>query len=281
MKFIHITFQTPSVYQLSQREMQLNYAFPAVLEFPRFSMIISDDQFLSVSSQIFNESQHSADSLCLNLLQLDDAVYEQFWARFSLFTSIKPQCLKYYFQQLCGSVFQTNQKASSVSSASTSAQPQTSSEPKTDSDQNGLFKFRESVQRRKSPKLTQKRAMFTKILQTALAHLRNTSFEDKSEAELCDLINEVRPFEKTGLWKEVAQMNGTTSKQALDYYHHTYQNVLYEQLSIHDKGVLRTLNLQLQHEKPTQVTNRFMEMTGNKYFKHNVTMYIVNLRRNE
>ncbi|CAL5977526.1 Hypothetical_protein [Hexamita inflata] len=98
------------------------------------------------------------------------------------------------------------------------------------------------------------------------------------DKEICQFINtKIKLNEKTLFWKQVVELSdGKTSKQIQDYYHHTYQNVMFDkQLSISDKQTLRQLSAFWKDEKPTYVSGKFLEMSpGNAYFKHNITMYV-------
>ncbi|CAL5988680.1 SANT/Myb_domain [Hexamita inflata] len=203
---------------------------------------------------------YSHQSLIYSILMLDNDQFDLFWLSFSHYTNIPVQELKCAFNTLATNILSNNYTQELDS-----------------------FQFRKSVYRQQSQSVIQFRNLFTGVLKRVLNVFFKTDLNKSSEKEICLFLNaNVKMSDKTAFWKEVAQyINGKTNKQIQDYYCHSYQNVIYDrQLSTQDKNILRYLNEFWQDQRPVFVADKFLEMTSEKdYFKHNIIMYIINVRR--
>ncbi|CAL6012587.1 Hypothetical_protein [Hexamita inflata] len=104
-----------------------------------------------------------------------------------------------------------------------------------------------------------------------------------NDQELCIQINDY--FKNSGqkdLWKQLNEQIPTkTIKQLREYYQKSFQRVLYDnQIDVEDKETLRQLMEQMTDDSPTSIANSFCMISKNKnYFKRNIVMYIINLKR--
>ncbi|CAL5977552.1 Hypothetical_protein [Hexamita inflata] len=245
---------------------------------------ITEREFLTIASLVYgkltqNYNDLTDQALVYSILMLRDTQYDSFWSMYSEYAGLPIQTLQSLFQALSHNIFfATTRWSTCVQEANLL---QTSLINLTASDNN--FKFRKSVNRKQSPALVQYRQQFTSWLKSVLKITRDLNFDEMDDKEICQFINtKIKLNEKTLFWKQVVELSdGKTSKQIQDYYHHTYQNVMFDkQLSISDKQTLRQLSAFWKDEKPTYVSGKFLEMSpGNTYFKHNITMYVINLRR--
>ncbi|CAL6005678.1 SANT/Myb_domain [Hexamita inflata] len=85
-------------------------------------------------------------------------------------------------------------------------------------------------------------------------------------------------------WKSMqSRMPDKTVKQVRDYYHRSFQQVLYNcQISYEDKQVLQKLMAASPQERPTDIATHFLEICSNEvknYSRRNIVVYIVNARR--
>ncbi|CAL6040123.1 SANT/Myb_domain [Hexamita inflata] len=148
-------------------------------------------------------------------------------------------------------------------------------------------RMRKSVSRNKPAASDQFRVEFTEALRAVLQlfYPHALCYQNISEQQLCQAINEhTKEMNKTKFWREmVNRMPHKTSKQVQDYYAHTYQKALFQkQLSMEDKVTLRNLSALHPEWKPAAVVDAFLEtVDGKDYFKHNIMMYIINLRRQD
>ncbi|CAL6058090.1 Hypothetical_protein [Hexamita inflata] len=104
-----------------------------------------------------------------------------------------------------------------------------------------------------------------------------------NDQELCIQINDY--FKNSGqkdLWKQLNEQIPTkTIKQLREYYQKSFQRVLYDnQIDVEDKETLRQLMEQMTDDSPTSIANSFCMVSKNQnYFKRNIVMYIINLKR--
>ncbi|CAL5988648.1 Hypothetical_protein [Hexamita inflata] len=191
---------------------------------------------------------------------LENEPYDQFWRFFSMYTSIQENELKSTFN-LLSNVIMSQKYSREINS----------------------FQFRKSVYRQQSEPVIQFRNVFTIALKQVLNKLYQIDIQEYSEKDVCLFLNtNLKTSDKTTFWQEVTQqIQGKTNKQIQDYYCHSYQTVIYDrQLSNQDKTILRYLNEFWNYQRPAFVADKFLEMVNEKnYFKHNIIMYIINLRR--
>ncbi|CAL6064526.1 Hypothetical_protein [Hexamita inflata] len=225
--------------------------------------VVHDQQLLTLASLVYNKLFKGGDLsnqfLIYSITVLDDVAYSHFWSQLSAFSEIPQNTLKTLFQPL-----QTHYLTTNITSA-----------PTID------FKFRKSVNRKQSAVIIQNKLEFRTNLKAILKRFFNSSFEHYDDKELCEFLNiNLKTGDKTEFWSEMGAIQNKTSKQTQDYYHHTFQNALFQnQLSIKDKSDLKNLSCFWKNQTPTFVAKKFMEMNQQEYFKHNVIMYVINLRR--
>ncbi|CAL6092947.1 SANT/Myb_domain [Hexamita inflata] len=104
-----------------------------------------------------------------------------------------------------------------------------------------------------------------------------------SERDICQMVNKfIDRHGQKDIWFHVQKLiPSKTVKQLREYYQKSFQRVLYNNnFEAQDKELIRQLVEKYSDDSPTQITNKFMCMCSNKnYFKRNIVMYIVNLKR--
>ncbi|CAL6040522.1 SANT/Myb_domain [Hexamita inflata] len=143
--------------------------------------------------------------------------------------------------------------------------------------------FRKSVPRQKSIVFDQFSKLFGLALAQTLQFFTGTLYTEDSQ--LCQAVNSYLEYNtKHKFWSKMTELiPGKSNKQVQDYYAHSFQKVLFtKQLTIEDKMLIRKLNEELINEKPSYVSQMFMNsVKSEEYFKHNIIMYIINLRRQD
>ncbi|CAL6071227.1 Hypothetical_protein [Hexamita inflata] len=136
--------------------------------------------------------------------------------------------------------------------------------------------FRTSTERKISNFSTEFETQF----ETALKNALNVQFENENDE--IDFVGKMGTQERRELWIRVQQeIQNKTTKQLRDYFQNTYQKRKYNKcISNEDKKYLQLLNDEFKTERPSYITDLFLEHKK-EYFRHNVLMYIINLRRFE
>ncbi|CAL5996303.1 Hypothetical_protein [Hexamita inflata] len=136
--------------------------------------------------------------------------------------------------------------------------------------------FRTSTERKISNFSTEFEIQFEIALKNALM----IQFENENDE--IDFVGKMGTKERRELWIRVQQeIQNKTTKQLRDYFQNTYQKRKYKKcISNEDKKYLQLLNDEFKTERPSYITDLFLEHKK-EYFRHNVLMYIINLRRFE
>ncbi|CAL6082695.1 Hypothetical_protein [Hexamita inflata] len=109
------------------------------------------------------------------------------------------------------------------------------------------------------------------------------NIQQPDNKKLCqELLNY---FENNGsiqFWKQMHELIPEKSKvQLREYFQNSFKRFMHQEfLSQEDKIVLKDLIMQMKDRKPSEIAEKFMEMARDKnYFKRNVIMYVVNLKK--
>ncbi|CAL6049064.1 Hypothetical_protein [Hexamita inflata] len=160
---------------------------------------------------------------------------------------------------------------------------QTQQSVQEDNQQNiGKKKVRQTYQRAIKQEYVEFQQLFSqKLKEIILTYVPDAVITN--DQELCIQINDY--FKNSGqkyFWKQLNdQIPNKTSKQLREYYQKSFQRVLYDNsIDVEDKETLRQLIEQMPNDTPTSIANAFCEVSRNKnYFKRNIVMYIINLKR--
>ncbi|CAL6104747.1 Hypothetical_protein [Hexamita inflata] len=274
LKIQHYNFSNTAV-QVVSGQVSRNSHFASVLQMKPNTQ---ETDFLSRAAQVlerFNSNQVTP--AVYQVMMLRDDEYEQFWSEMRVQSGIPSSELQDFFSNHVAPKFLFKYDSFSQSSSSDAAQ--------TTIQESKGQKFRRSVSRQKSSASDQFRELFANGLATILSRFTLDSFADLSHADICNKVNAyLEHNDKTQFWRTMTEaIEGKSSKQIQDYYAHSFQKAIYtRQLSTEDKALLRQLSQQMAEAKPSQVALEFLGRAAFKdYFKHNVVMYVINLRRTE
>ncbi|CAL6097409.1 Hypothetical_protein [Hexamita inflata] len=109
------------------------------------------------------------------------------------------------------------------------------------------------------------------------------NIQEPDNKKLCTKI--LNYFENNGsikFWKQMHELiPEKSSVQLREYFQNSFKRFMHQEyLSQEDKIVLKDLIMQMKDRKPSEIADKFMEMTEDKnYFKRNVIMYVVNLKK--
>ncbi|CAL6081753.1 Hypothetical_protein [Hexamita inflata] len=146
-------------------------------------------------------------------------------------------------------------------------------------------KVRQTYKRALSQQFTEFQNSFAQSMKQVLREqsLLHVDLEIHTEQELCACVNNhLKESGQKQFWKRMNELIPSKNiKQLREYYQKSFQRVLYEnQIDYADKEVLRELIRKHQTESPTEIAGRFMQVCAQKnYFKRNIVMYIINLKR--
>ncbi|CAL6027452.1 Hypothetical_protein [Hexamita inflata] len=240
---------------------------------------IQETAFLSRAAQVlehFNSNSQVTPAV-YQVMMLKDDEYELFWSEMRIQSGVPSSELQDFFSNHVAPKFLFKYDSFSQSSSLDAAQ--------TTFQESKGQKFRRSVSRQKSSASDQFRELFANGLTTILSRLTLDSYVDLSYADICNKVNSyLEHNDKTQFWRTMTEaIEGKSSKQIQDYYAHSFQKAIYtRQLSTEDKVLLRQLSQQMADAKPSKVALEFLSRSEYAdYFKHNVVMYVINLRRTE
>ncbi|CAL6081755.1 Hypothetical_protein [Hexamita inflata] len=146
-------------------------------------------------------------------------------------------------------------------------------------------KVRQTYKRALSQQFTEFQNSFAQSMKQVLREqsLLHVDLEIHTEQELCACVNNhLKESGQKQFWKRMNELIPSKNiKQLREYYQKSFQRVLYEnQIDYADKEVQRELIRKHQTESPTEIAGRFMQVCAQKnYFKRNIVMYIINLKR--
>ncbi|CAL6006081.1 Hypothetical_protein [Hexamita inflata] len=233
--------------------------------------VIREGVFLSKATEVLktfpNSQNNNSDTAVYQIMMLRNDEYNQFWETMHSQSGVPSSELQQYFTTTV--VPHNLVKSSDDSKISFSSLEETKQ------------KFRKSVSRQKTSVSDQFRELFAVSLKENLNRFTFKSYESLRNAELCLKVNAyLEKNDKVRFWKAMV-VQGKTSKQIQDYYLHSFQMAIYpRQLSTEDKQLLRHLNEQMASQRPNKVVLEFLSRTAFKdFFKHNILMYIINIRR--
>ncbi|CAL5972156.1 Hypothetical_protein [Hexamita inflata] len=132
-----------------------------------------------------------------------------------------------------------------------------------------------------SKRFTDFQILFEKSIQKVL--LRYGIDECESSQEVCRQVNMFLQFtNKRSFWNQVQQLIPEKSdKQLREYYQKSFQRLMHESLTDEDdKQLLKQLFINGTDKRAAVLADEFMQVCKHKnYFKRNIVMYIVNLKR--
>ncbi|CAL5991172.1 Hypothetical_protein [Hexamita inflata] len=146
----------------------------------------------------------------------------------------------------------------------------------------GRKKVRQTYHRDIKPEYQQFQKLFSeKLFQVLQSSDKSAQVTD--DRDLClkvnqHLINHRQKF----FWHHLQTLiPHKTVKQLREYYQKSFTRVLYDsQIDVQDKEFLHQMIDKQMETSPTAIANQFLEVCCNKnYFKRNIVMYIINLRR--
>ncbi|CAL5972080.1 Hypothetical_protein [Hexamita inflata] len=147
----------------------------------------------------------------------------------------------------------------------------------------------EVSQQQDSKKLTERQIshnqfvlVFRHCLMAVYYRHNDRSIKINSDQQLCETINTfMKSFGHVQFWKAIQQLiPDKTVKQLRDFYAKSFQKVLFEtQMEEQDKLMLRKM-VDLEGS-PSDIADKFLQLTGKNYFQRNIIMYVINLRRRQ
>ncbi|CAL5996317.1 Hypothetical_protein [Hexamita inflata] len=237
------------------------------------------------------------DGICVasSVMQLSESDYSLFWILLETVMRIKVVVLKQYFvytvvprymvsleSPLNNCVYSFNSTEQNVSAFASQPKENLQNVPMQQPVDKQSRCFRSSVSRQKSDQQIQ----FQNHFSISVSHLLSIQTGQEvlvSELELCTRLNEhLRTCPKQSFWNALSElMQNKTARQLSDYYTNSYsKNQHKEQLTIKDKKILREMSQEMQMMKPAEVANAFLSRQKTQtYFKRNVVMYIINMRK--
>ncbi|CAL6056235.1 Hypothetical_protein [Hexamita inflata] len=236
--------------------------------------VIREGAFLSKAAEVLQSVDHSgsssSDTAVYQIMMLRDGEYQQFWETMHGQSGVPSSELQQYFSTVVvPRHLVKNETRPDDSHVASSSQEDTKQ------------KFRKSVSRQKTSASDQFRELFAASLKENLSRCTFESHDGLGHAQLCVKVNAyLEHNDKVAFWRAMV-VPGKTSKQVQDYYLHSFQVAIYpRQLSTADKQLLRLLSEQMASQRPSKVALEFLSRAAYQdYFKHNILMYIINLRR--
>ncbi|CAL6059100.1 Hypothetical_protein [Hexamita inflata] len=215
------------------------------------------------------------------IMQLSEYNYNQFWSKLQSIMNIRAGILLHYFVY---NLVPLNMITLSSEKSNSISYPQTNSPQSLVTEQSHQSKcFRSSVTRQKSYQQTQFQNLFALSIKKLILIQTNKDINQLDNTQLCVYVNQfLKNYPKQQFWTMLSELiAGKTARQLYDYYTNSFSKFLFSgQLSTEDKTALRALNEQMADQKPSVVAQSFLDsFQSQQYFKHNVIMYVVNLRK--
>ncbi|CAL6040502.1 Hypothetical_protein [Hexamita inflata] len=246
-----------------------------------------NEQFLLSASNVLSKitkNHYYFNGTCIasEIMQLSECNYDQFWRNLQSIMNISTSVLQHFFVYNLVplnmiapiSTEKSNSILSSLASSPQSLVAEQSQQSKC---------FRSSVTRQKSYQQTQFQNLFALSIKKLILMQTNKDIDQLENTQLCVYVNQfLKNYPKQQFWTMLSELiAGKTARQLYDYYTNSFSKFLYSgQLSTEDKTALRALNEQMADQKPSVVAQRFLDtFQTQQYFKHNVIMYVVNLRK--
>ncbi|CAL6082681.1 Hypothetical_protein [Hexamita inflata] len=109
------------------------------------------------------------------------------------------------------------------------------------------------------------------------------NIQQPDNKKLCqELLNYFENYGSIKFWKQMHELIPEKSKvQLREYFQNSFKRFVHQEyLSQEDKIVLKDLIIQMKDRKPSEIADKFMEIAKDKnYFKRNVIMYVVNMKK--
>ncbi|CAL6107216.1 Hypothetical_protein [Hexamita inflata] len=146
----------------------------------------------------------------------------------------------------------------------------------------GRKKVRQTYHRDIKPEYQQFQKLYAeKLFQVLRSRNQKAVFSD--DRDICIQVNNhIANFGQKNFWHSLQTLlPSKTVKQLREYYQKSFMRVLYDnQIDVQDKELLRQIIEKQSETSPTAIANQFLQVCCNKnYFKRNIVMYIINLRR--
>ncbi|CAL6086864.1 Hypothetical_protein [Hexamita inflata] len=122
--------------------------------------------------------------------------------------------------------------------------------------------------------------LFQKTFSFCLNQILQTN--ESNNKILCkNVIKHLQTFDAGRFWKQMHSLiQYKTPVQLREYFQNSFRRFMYQEfISIEDKVILRNLITQMKDKKPSTIAEKFMEVANKNYFKRNVVMYVVNLKK--
>ncbi|CAL5993771.1 Hypothetical_protein [Hexamita inflata] len=138
------------------------------------------------------------------------------------------------------------------------------------------YNLLENSQRTQSKEAVAFQNRFAACLQQIL------KIQETNNRVLCEKV--VRYLEEKGSKKFWVQMQliipEKSTVQLREYFLNSFKRFMHQEyLNKEDKVLLKELIYQMKNKKPSEIADKFIEMTADRnYFKRNVVMYIVNIK---
>ncbi|CAL6059036.1 Hypothetical_protein [Hexamita inflata] len=143
--------------------------------------------------------------------------------------------------------------------------------------------YRSSMTRHQSELQLQTQMLFALSLKRLIFIQTDKDISKLDNTQLCVYVNQfLKNYPKQQFWTMLSELiAGKTARQLYDYYTNSFSKFLFSgQLSTEDKVVIRLLNEKMLNQKPSEVAQAFLDKwETQQYFKHNIIMYVVNLRK--
>ncbi|CAL6012225.1 Hypothetical_protein [Hexamita inflata] len=219
-------------------------------------------------SQFGNILHVRPEQVAYQVMMLPDTQYNMRFAQLSLDMNVDVNTLKQQFVEVAMTQL---------------VNKQTRYLPEADSQENaGRKKVRQTYHRAIKQEYQQFQKLYAEKLFQVLRSADNTAvFTD--DRELCSQVNEhLASHGQKTFWSSLQVLvPSKTVKQLREYYQKSFLRVLYDsQIDVQDKELLREMIESQREANPTDIANQFLEVCANKnYFKRNIVMYVINLKR--
>ncbi|CAL6059084.1 Hypothetical_protein [Hexamita inflata] len=235
--------------------------------------------FLAYASQVLNIQSKNGTIVSSEIMQLSEVDYQDFWSSMQTAMNVNSDKLKSYFIQNIIPHFMITQDISfnQTQIQHLSSTSSISLNPKQ------VKCYRSSMTRHQSELQLQTQMLFALSLKRLIFIQTDKDISKLDNTQLCVYVNQfLKNYPKQQFWTMLSELiAGKTARQLYDYYTNSFSKFLFSgQLSTEDKVVIRLLNEKMLNQKPSEVAQAFLDKwETQQYFKHNIIMYVVNLRK--
>ncbi|CAL6079352.1 Hypothetical_protein [Hexamita inflata] len=223
---------------------------------------ISEQNLVNALSYLF-KCQISTEFISYHVLMLSDLLYHKLFEHTAQLLQISEYQVRNQFNQLVLKYF--NKSQLQLRSNDTKRQC--------------CYNLQENHPRTQSSSSIQFQNMYSQCLQKV------TQFNESDNKKLCQqVITYLQNNDSFLFWQQMHQLiPEKTTVQLREYFQNSFKRFMHQEYLIQeDKLILKEMINRTKDGKPSEIADRFMEMTKEKnYFKRNVVMYIANLQNKQ